>query len=122
MLCSWVRGQCSSTTYDVRPRQASAENSRHVGVRDDPAYNALAPFLPLLPEFLEGVTLAVMREYPREQSFQKLTDIVDPWDRKVDVLYPLIDKLAAHLDAADDEDTSESLLLRKHISGTRKVM
>jgi hypothetical protein len=105
----------------VRPRQASIENGpANAGVRDDPAYNALAPFLPVLPDFLEGVTLAVKREYPREQSFQKLTDIVDPWDRKVDVLYSLIDKLADHLDAADDGDTGESRLLHIHISGTSK--
>jgi hypothetical protein len=120
---SQLRSQCPSRSYSMRPRQASVENCfANAGIRDDPVYNALGPFLPMLPAFLEGVTLAVAREYPREQSFQKLTDIVDPWGRKVDVLYPLIDKLAEHVDAADDTGTGESFLLHKHISGTSKLM
>ncbi len=69
------------------------------------AYHALSPFLHLLPEFLEGVTLAAKRVYPSGSSFKGLRDILHK--SKVDVLHARLGVLDDHLSAAPEVEAGE---------------
>jgi hypothetical protein len=110
--------QCPCVRVDVLqnmvyvPSQTLPDSScANVGAQNSPAHKALAPFLPLLPEFLEGVTLAAKHEYPCAASFRRLTDLLEC--PRVD-LHNLLDNLAEHLASSNESHAGESFV-RLHI-------
>ncbi len=86
-------------------RTLSESGCANAGAVNHPAYDALAPFLPTLPEFLEGVTLAVKHEYPCSPSFRRLTDVLEFPNVDLDIL---LNYLAEHLAATNEPCTGES--------------
>jgi hypothetical protein len=77
--------------------------SANVGIQDNSAYRAFAPFLPLLSEFLKGVELSAGQ--PPLAPINSLLDAT--LNTKVN-LHTLVDELDTQANAASDKDNGKS--------------
>ncbi len=94
-----------NTQYVKHSQCLPDTGSANAGVQGNPVYQALFPFLPLLPEFLKGVELSAGR-WPREDISRLLDATINP----VVNLHSLMAELETQANAAPQFYTGKSFI------------